>query len=255
MSTDFTERVVVVTGASRGIGREIADGFAGAGAKVAAISRSSDDLAATVEQARTRGGQVEAWPCDVTQPDQIEATLEEVRSALGPIDVLVNNAGQRQDFGRLDELAVEEWRRVVEANLSSVFYVSRAAVPDMIRRGSGSIVNIASIAGPVAFERIGAYCAAKAGVTALTKVMAAEWTRFGIRVNAVAPGWIESPMNYELRTDPKSEELLESIKSRTLLGRFGLAREVAAAVLFLASPGSAYVVGATLFVDGGWTTV
>lgn len=255
MSTDFTDKVVVVTGASRGIGRELAGAFCQAGARVAALSRSTEDLEVTVEEAARRGGSAEAWTCDVTSPEQVEAAIDGVHDRLGPIDVLVNNAGQRQNFSRLDELEVKEWRRVTEANLSSVFYVTRSVVPRMIERGEGAVVNIASIAGPVAFARIGAYCAAKAGVIALTKVMATEWAELGIRVNAVAPGWIESPMNHELRTDPRNRDLLESIKGRTLLGRFGVAPEVAAAVLFLAGPGAAYVTGETLFVDGGWTTV
>ena len=253
MDLGLEGKVALVTGASRGIGRAIALAFAREGALVAAIARSRDDLDETVTA--MAGDQHCAVVSDVTDPDGISTAVAEVTSALGPIDVVVNNAGQRQDFGRLDELDVAEWRRVVEANLSSAFYVTRAVVPGMIERRTGSIVNIASIAGPVGFGRIGAYAAAKAGLIALTKVMAVEWTEYGIRANAVAPGWTESPMNLELRTEPENRELFESIRDTTLLKRFGVPMEVAEVVVFLAGSPSSYITGETVMVDGGWLAV
>ncbi|MGH8875233.1 MAG: SDR family NAD(P)-dependent oxidoreductase [Acidimicrobiia bacterium] len=256
MRSEMAAKVVVVTGASRGIGREIACAFAEEGARVAALGRTAGDLDESVRLARERGGEADAWTCDVTDPEQVEATIDGIAAELGGLDVVVNNAGQRQNFRTIDELSIEEWRRVIEANLSSVFFVSQAAARRMLAAGGGgSIVNIASIAGPVAFPRIGAYCAAKAGVIALTKVMATEWAPQGIRVNAVAPGWIESPMNLELRTEPRNQELLESIKGRILLARFGASPEVASAAVFLAGAAATYITGETLYVDGGWTTI
>ena len=252
MDLGLKDKVAVVTGASRGIGRGIAQAFAEEGARVAALARTRDDLARTVEMLEGGPGTHLAVTCDVTDPEQAETALDRVRTRLGGLDVLVNNAGRRQNFSLLHNLDVGEWRMAVEANLSSVFYMSRAAVPSMIDQGTGSIVNIASIAGPVAFPRIGAYSAAKAGVIALTKVMAAEWAEFGIRANAVAPGWTESSMNYELRTDPANRELFESIRDQIVLKRFAAPSEIASAVLFLAGESGSYVTGETLIVDGGW---
>ena len=255
MDLGLEGKVAVVTGASRGIGRGIARAFASEGARVAALARTTDDLRSTVEMLEGGAGSHLAVTCDVTDPDQIASALDTVRADLGGLDVLVNNAGRRQNFNRLHNLDAAEWRMTIEANLSSVFYMSQAAAGSMIAQGSGSIVNIASVAGPVAFARIGAYSAAKAGVIALTKVMAVEWAEFGIRTNAVAPGWTESTMNHELRTDPANRELFESIRDQTLFKRFGVPSEIADAVLFLAGTGASYITGETLTVDGGWVAV
>ena len=186
MNLGLEGKVAVVTGASRGIGREIAIAFHNEGALVAGVARSKADLDETL--AMPMPAESVAIECDVTDVDQVARIVSEAVERLGTVDVLINNAGQRQDFARVDEIDVAEWQRVIEANLSSVFYVSKAVSQQMITTGSGSIINIASIAGPVAFSRIAAYCAAKSGVIALTKVMATDWTEFGIRVNAISPG-------------------------------------------------------------------
>ncbi|MCY4622004.1 MAG: SDR family NAD(P)-dependent oxidoreductase [bacterium] len=250
MDLGLKDKVVAVTGASRGIGQGIAQAFAAEGARVAALARTADDLARTVEM--LEGDAHLAVTCDVTDPEQAVSALDQVRSDLGGLDILVNNAGRRQNVSRLDTLDMEEWHASIEANLSSVFYMSRAAVPSMIAQGSGSIVNVASISGPVAFAGIGAYSAAKAGVIALTKVMAVEWADFGLRTNAVAPGWTESHMNYELRNDPANRDLLESVRDEIVMKRFAVPSETAKAVLFLAGDSASYITGETIFVDGGW---
>jgi NAD(P)-dependent dehydrogenase (short-subunit alcohol dehydrogenase family) len=255
MNVNLSGKSAIVTGASRGIGRAIVQALADEGARVAALARTSPDLEETVRSAEGRGGKVVARVCDVTDEGQVEEAVAFVIEQFGSLDVLVNNAGQRQDFSRVDELSLEDWRWLIDANLTSVFLMSRAAARRMLPAGSGSIVNVASIAGPVAFARIGAYCAAKSGVIALTKVMATEWAEEGIRVNAVAPGWIESPMNVELRTDPNNRDALASITSRAPMKRFGAPRDVASAVLFLAGSTGGYVTGETLFVDGGWVAI
>ena len=252
MDLGLKDKVVAVTGASRGIGRGIAQAFAEEGARVAALARTGDDLARTVETLEGGADAHLAVRCDVTDPDQAMSALDRVRSELGGLDVLVNNAGRSQNVSRLDALDLGEWHISIEANLSSVFYMSRAAVTSMIAQGSGSIVNIASISGTVAFAGIGAYSAAKAGVIALTRVMAVEWADCGIRTNAVAPGWTESYMNYELRTDPANRDLLESIRDEIVMKRFAVPSETAKAVLFLAGDSTSYITGETIFVDGGW---
>ncbi len=255
MDTGLAGKVAVVTGASRGIGRGIARALAAEGARVAALARTGGDLADTVASLEGSESDHLSITCDVTDPDRIATAMDQVHTRFGRIDVLVNNAGRRQNFARLHKLEVAEWRATVEANLSSVFYMSQAVTGPMIAQGSGSIVNIASIAGPVAFARIGAYSAAKAGVIALTKVMAVELAEFGIRTNAVAPGWTESSMNYELRTEPANRELFETIRDSTLFKRFAVPSEVASAVVFLAGDGASYITGETLTVDAGWVAV
>ncbi len=252
MDTQLAGKVALVTGASQGIGRAIAMAFAQEGARVALLARNRLALDETLEMI---GGSGVVAPCDVTDPSAIARAVEDVVSALGSLDVVVNNAGTRQNFRRLDELSIEEWDRVVAANLSSVFYVTRAGVQHLIEQRSGSVVNVSSIAGPLGFPTIGSYSAAKAGVIGLTKTMAAEWSEFGVRVNSVAPGWTSSPMNLELRTDPANAELLETIRSKILLGRFADASEIAQAVVFLAGATGSYITGQTLMVDGGWGVV
>ena len=254
MDTQLAGRVALVTGASQGIGRAIAMAFAQEGARVALLARNRLALEETLDMI---GGSASGMvmPCDVTDPQAIAEAVEGVVSTLGGLDVVVNNAGQRQNFRRLDQLGLDEWRSIVDANLSSVFYVTRAAVQHLLEQRSGSVVNVSSIAGPLGFPTIGAYSAAKAGVIGLTKTMAAEWSEFGVRVNSVAPGWTSSPMNLELRTDPANAELLDTIKSKILLGRLASASEVAQAVVFLAGATGSYITGQTLMVDGGWGVV
>ncbi len=252
MDTRLAGKVALVTGASQGIGRAIAVAFAQEGAQVGLLARSRRGLEETLELI---GGSGVVAPCDVTDPSAIDRAVDDVVSALGGLDVVVNNAGTRQNFRRLDELSIEEWDKVIAANLSSVFYVTRAAVQHLIEQRSGAVVNVSSIAGPLGFPTIGSYSASKAGVIGVTKTMAAEWCEFGVRVNSVAPGWTSSPMNVELRTDPANAELFETIKSKILMGRFADASEVAAAVVFLAGASASYITGQTLMVDGGWSVV
>ena len=252
MDTQLNGKVALVTGASQGIGRAIAAALAREGAGVGLLARSRQGLDTTLEMI---GGSGVVAPCDVTDPSAIAAAVDTVVSVLGGLDVVVNNAGTRQNFQRLDELSIEEWDRVIAANLSSVFYVTRAAVQHLIEQRSGSVVNVSSIAGPLGFPTIGSYSASKSGVIGVTRTMAAEWCEFGVRVNSVAPGWTSSPMNVELRTDSANAEMLETITSKIPMGRFADASEVAAAVVFLAGAGSSYITGQTLMVDGGWSMV
>jgi NAD(P)-dependent dehydrogenase (short-subunit alcohol dehydrogenase family) len=248
-------KVAVVTGASRGIGEAIAIALADDGADVAVLARTQPDLDKTAAEVRESGRKAHVVVCDVASSASVEAGFEGVWEAFGRIDILVNNAGSRQNFKTIDELPEDEWDAVVDVNLKGTFLCSREAARLMMRNGGGAVVNVASIAGPVAFPRIGAYCAAKAGVVALTKVMAAEWAEHHIRVNAVAPGWIESPMNIELRTEPKNVEMFAHLRNQTFLKRFGRPREVADVVTFLASPAASYIDGEVIFIDGGWTAV
>ncbi len=253
METGLIGKAALVTGASRGIGRATAVALAREGARVGLLARSRPRLEATLEMVGADRGMVVL--CDVTDRTAIAAAVEKVVGEFGRLDVVVNNAGQRQDRARLDRLDAREWEKVIEVNLSSVFHVSRAAVPHLIRQGSGSVVNIASISGPFGIPRIGAYAASKSGIIGLTNTMAAEWCEFGVRVNTVAPGFIETPMNAYFRNDPANAEKVAAIRSAIPAGRYGSAAEVAEAVVFLAGAAASYITGQTLFVDGGWSVV
>ena len=253
MNTQLNDKVALVTGASQGIGRAIAMALAREGARVALVSRRRPGLEETLELIGRSNGVVA--PCDVTDQRDVATAVEDIVSEFGRLDVVVNNAGQRGRLARVEELEVEEWERIIAVNLSSVFYVSRAAGPHMINRRSGAVVNIASIAGPFGFPRLAANAAAKAGMIGLTKTMAAEWSEFGVRVNAVAPGPTATPMNAAFRNDPATAEQVAAVKASVPLGRYGLPDEVAQAVVFLAGAASNFITGHTLFVDGGWSVV
>jgi len=249
----LTGKVALVTGASQGIGRATSVALAKEGAHVALLARSRLGLEVTLEMVGESNGLV--VPCDVTDPEAVTSAIEAILSEYGRLDVLVNNAGQRQRRARLDQLEAEEWERVVKVNLSAVFYVTRAAAPHLIEQGAGSVVNIASIAGPFGIPRIGGYAAAKAGIIGVTKTMAAEWCEFGVRVNTVAPGFIQTPMNAPFRNNPGNAGQVATIESKVPLGRYGSPDEVAQAVVFLAGASGSYITGETLFVDGGWSVV
>ena len=242
-----------MTGASQGIGRATAVALAREGARVGLLARSRPGLEETLEIIGRSNGMVA--PCDVTDRSAVSSAVAGVVAEFGGLDMVVNNAGQRQERARLDRLDAREWERVIGVNLSSVFYVTRAAVRHLIARRGGSVVNIASISGPFGIPRIGAYAASKAGLIGLTRTMAAEWCEFGVRVNTVAPGFIETPMNAWFRTDPAYAEQVAAIRSQIPEGRYGSAEEVAEAVVFLAGSTGSYITGQTLFVDGGWSVV
>lgn len=253
MDTRLDGKVALVTGASQGIGRAVAVALAQEGAKVGLLARNHSGLEETLRMIGPSRGLV--TPCDVTDRGAVAGAVESVIAEWGRLDVVVNNAGQRQDRARVDELEVPEWERMIKVNLSSVFCVIRAAAPFLLEQRSGSIVNIASISGPFGIPRIGAYAAAKAGIIGLTRTMAAEWSDFGVRVNSVAPGFIETPMNAWFREDPANAEQVAALEASVPLGRHGYPEEVAQAVVFLAGATASYITGQTLFVDGGWSAV
>lgn len=242
-------RVALVTGAGRGIGRAIAIGLAAAGARVALFARTPAEIDEVRRSIESAGGEALAVPGSVATPAALSAVIEAIDRKWGRLEVLVNCAGTSPIFKRAELIADEEWTGILDVNLSGVFYCCRAAVELMARSG-GSIINVSSIAGSVGSPRLAAYAASKAGVDALTRTLALEWAGRGIRVNAVAPGFIETDMTRDLLASPRwRSELL----ARIPLGRFGRPEEVLGAVVFLASESASYVTGATLFVDGGWT--
>jgi len=245
-------KVVWVTGASRGLGRAVAYAFAGAGASVLLSARSApalDELAAEIQDA---GGDVEVVAGSVAEPAVIAKAAEAAGARWGRIDVLVNNAGISPTFARAEHTDLDVWRDVLDVNLTGPLLCCRAALPLMEAAGGGSIVNISSIHGTRAHERMVAYGASKGGLEMVTRTLAVEWAPRGIRVNAVAPGYLETDMTVGLR---EHDRWRASLLGRIPMGRFGRTDEVVGAVLYLASDWSRYVVGSTLFVDGGWAAL
>ncbi len=241
--------VVLVTGSSAGIGLALARGLARAGARVVVNGRTQSTVSAAVDALRAEGADAAPAVFDVTEPAQVADAVRRIEADVGPIDVLVNNAGiQRR--GPLEDYPEDTWRELMHANLDSVFYVSKAVARGMIARKSGRIINIASVQAELARTNIAPYTASKGGVKMLTKGMATDWGKHGLRVNGIAPGYFKTELNKALVEDEKFSAWLAG---RTPMGRWGDVDELIGAAIFLASEASSFVNGHILYVDGGIT--
>ncbi|MEQ9232485.1 3-oxoacyl-[acyl-carrier-protein] reductase [Coleofasciculus sp. E2-BRE-01] len=243
-STQLRDRVAIVTGASRGIGRAVALALAAEGAKVvvnyASSSGAADEVVAKITEA---GGDAIALQADVSKLEEVETLVKETKDKFGRLDVLVNNAGITRDT-LLMRMKPDDWQAVIDLNLTGVFFCTRAASKIMLKQKSGRIINIASVAGQMGNPGQANYSAAKAGVIGFTKTVAKEVAPRGITVNAVAPGFIETDMTKDI----KSEDIIKYIP----LGRYGKPEEIAGMVRFLAAdPAAAYITGQVFNVDGG----
>jgi 2-deoxy-D-gluconate 3-dehydrogenase len=242
-------RVAVVTGASRGIGRDLAKALADAGASVALAARDLEALEHLAAEIRADGGEAMSMELDVRDVEQIGSAFEQVRARFGSLDVLVNNAGLGANHPAEDITEID-WDQMMDVNLRGLFFACQAAGRIMLAQGRGRIINMSSQAGVVGIRDHAVYSASKGGVNLLTKVLALEWSSRGVTVNAVAPTFIYTPGTAERLDQP---EYLEGVLSRLPIGRVGTTTDVAGAVLYLASPAGAMVTGHVLVVDGGWT--
>jgi gluconate 5-dehydrogenase len=241
----------LVTGASRGLGLAFAEAFASAGAHVVLGGRKKEELERARNRLRDAGHSVSQVIIDVTDTKSVDEAVRSVEADVGPIDILVNNAGiQRR--APLESFTDADWDELMATNLDGVFKVSRAAVKGMIERRSGAIINVSSVQSALARPSIAPYAASKGAITMLTKSMAGEWGQYGIRVNAIAPGYFKTELNAALVADQKFSEWLVG---RTPLRRWGEIQELAGAAVFLASQAASFVTGQTLLVDGGITSV
>jgi NAD(P)-dependent dehydrogenase (short-subunit alcohol dehydrogenase family) len=240
-------RVAVVTGASSGLGARFARVLHGAGARVVLAARRLDRL----EQLAAELPDSLPVACDVGRPEDVEQLVERTLDVTGRVDVLVNNAGT-DAVGPAEQQVLDDFRRVIDVNLVGLFHLTQLAARPMLARGSGVVVNVASILGLVSAAPIpnAAYCASKGAVVNLTRELAVQWARKGVRVNALAPGWFETEMTQEMFADDKGMAFLER---NAPMARGGREHELDGALLFLASDASSYVTGHTLVVDGGWT--
>jgi NAD(P)-dependent dehydrogenase (short-subunit alcohol dehydrogenase family) len=246
-TVDLSGKSALVTGASSGLGRHFAEVLAGAGAKVAVAARRADMVASVCEAIRSRGGTAAPIQLDVTERALIQKAVSESAAALGGLDILVNNAGVTATKAFLD-LEEGEWDRVLDTNLKGAFSVAQEVGRRMKEQGSGgAIVNIASILGFRVAGQLSAYIASKAGLVQLTKAMALELARYGIRVNALCPGYMETDLNREFFASEVGRALVRRIPQR----RLGRPEELAGPLLLLCSDAASYMTGSTLVVDGG----
>ncbi|RMG01058.1 MAG: glucose 1-dehydrogenase [Acidobacteria bacterium] len=247
---DLTGKVAIVTGGSRGLGKEIAEGLAEAGASLMICARRERWLKPTLEEFQARGFNVLAKVADVSKPEDIEAVVKATIEAFGKIDILVNNAGT--SWGCMPEdMPLDKWQKVIDVNLTACFLMAQAVGREMLKRESGCIINISSVSGITSSSNgpfYAGYVASKAGLIGLTRELAATWGRRGIRVNAIAPGFFHSRL-----ADKVIEIYEKTIQKNNPIPRIGREGELKGVAVFLASDASSYITGQTIVVDGGLT--
>jgi len=246
---DLTGQTALITGASMGIGFALARGLGQAGSKVILNARNVETLENAANTLRDDGITVDTLPFDVTDHDAVAAQVNAYETNHGPITILINNAGM-QHRTALEDFPADAFERLMKTNVHSVFHVGQAVARHMIKRGSGRIINIASVQTAMARPGIAPYTASQGAVANLTKGMATDWAKHGLNCNAIAPGYFDTPLNAALVADPEFSAWLEK---RTPARRWGKIDELVGAAVFLSSPGSSFVNGHTLFVDGGIT--
>jgi NAD(P)-dependent dehydrogenase (short-subunit alcohol dehydrogenase family) len=243
-------KVALVTGASRGIGRAIAIGFAEAGADVAVAARSEGDLETLAKEVDSLGRKALVLPTDVRDRDAIQSMFDKTVEAFGRLDILVNNAGGSNFMAPVVGLRPDGWDKLRTLNLDSVFHCTQIGAQKLLEAGGGSIIQIASVAGIQGAQGLSPYSAAKAGVIMFSQAVAKELAGSNVRVNSIAPGWIDTPLNEWMTSD---EGTLREAEKMIPMGRIGKAEEIVGGAIYLASDASSFVTGTTLVIDGGQT--
>ncbi len=243
-------KVAIVTGGGRGLGRAMALALAKAGADVVVASRTRSQLEKVAEEIQETGVRSLPLVVDVSKRQDVQEMVSEVKEKLGRIDILVNAAGVNKRMPSL-EVTSELWDQIVEINLKGTFLCCQAVAPYMIKQRSGSIINIASLLSAIGIPSLAPYAASKSGVVGLTRVLAAEWAPYGVRVNCIGPGYFRTEMTHSLFAD---KEWVGRLLRKIPLGRAGVPEDLAGTVVFLASQASGYVTGQALYVDGGFLT-
>ncbi len=246
---DLTGKRALITGSSQGIGFALAKGLAAAGAEIVLNGRNAEKLAEAADNLRSDGATVSELVFDVTDHEQVRAAVDAFEAGTGQIDILVNNAGM-QHRTVLQDFPADAFEKLLQTNIASVFHVGQAVARHMIGRGSGKIINIASVQTALARPGIAPYTATKGAVANLTKGMATDWAGHGLQCNALAPGYFETPLNQALVDDP---EFSAWLAKRTPAGRWGKVDELVGTCIFLSSDASSFVNGTTVYVDGGIT--
>lgn len=242
-------RLALITGSSQGIGFALAKGLATHGAAVVINGRDKAKVSAAVTELQTAGYQVYASDFDVTDIEAVKAGIDAIETGIGALDILVNNAGM-QFRAPLEDFPEDKWQLLLQTNISSVFYAGQSAAKHMIKRGRGKIINIASVQSELARPSIAPYTATKGAVRNLTRGMCTDWAKYGLQINAIAPGYFKTPLNQALIDNPEFSSWLQK---RTPAGRWGNVDELVGAAVFLASDASSFVNGQVIHIDGGIT--
>lgn len=243
---DLTEKVAMVTGGYRGIGRGISDGLAEAGANIVLCARHLDACEQACSEIEKLGVKALAIRCDVSNAQDVENMINATVRKFGKVDILVNNAGITGSAKAVIEMSDDEWDRTQAINLKGIFLCSRAAAKEMIKQNGGKIINVTSVASFRAIPHSGDYCASKGGALLLTQVMALELIKYNIQVNAICPGFFDTELNPEVKEKAKKE-----LKKRVPIGRIANINEIKGLAIFLASSASDYMVGSAVVIDGG----
>ncbi len=249
---DLSGKTAIVTGGSRGLGKEMAEGLAEAGANLMLCARREEWLAPTVEEFRGRGFNVESGLCDVSNPEQVQTVVDKTVETFGAVDILINNAGISWG-ARPEEMPFDKWQKVLDVNLTGAFLFAQIAGREMLKREYGRIINVSSVSGlrsSAHGPHYAGYAASKAGLFGLTRELAASWGNLGIRVNAIAPGFFHSRL-----ADASIEQVEPSIQQRSPIPRVGDEGELKGVAVFLVSDASNYITGQIIVVDGGMTIV
>jgi NAD(P)-dependent dehydrogenase (short-subunit alcohol dehydrogenase family) len=243
-------KVAIVTGGSKGIGKAIALAFAEAGASIVLAARGQDALEQAAGEIEAVGAKALQVSADATDLDQVQNLVDRAVEAFGTVDILVNNAGSAPFLSTVDQIRLEGFEKYFRINFISALYCTKAVAPILLAKQDGCVLNVASVAGFIASPGLTYYASAKAAMISLTKTVAREWAGSHVRVNAVAPGWIETDMNEKARQMP---EFLNSTLAQIPLGRWGRPEDVAEAAVFLCSSAASFITGSVLVIDGGQT--